>query len=40
MKDEWIKGSFKTKMEYIVIIAIYIDDKVHEYYGDYLGNKI
>jgi hypothetical protein len=40
MKDEWIKGSYKTKMEYIVIIAVYVDEKVVEYYGDYLGNKI
>jgi hypothetical protein len=39
MKDEWMKGSFKTNMEYIVIIGVWIDKNTPEYYGDYLGNK-
>jgi hypothetical protein len=40
MKDEWINGSYKTKMEFIVIIGVWIDEKQKEYYGDYQGNKI
>jgi hypothetical protein len=40
MKEEWIKGTFKNKCEFITILGVWIDEKQAEYYGDYQGNKI
>jgi hypothetical protein len=40
IKDEWIKGSWSKKMEFMVIIGVWVDEKQKEYYGDSQGNKI
>jgi hypothetical protein len=40
MIEEWMQGTFKNKMEFMVIIGVWVDEKQKEYYGDHQGNKL